>query len=59
MPGKSINFGPAELAYLDAEARREGRSRSQQVNYLIRKAMEAGNAGQAREMRKALEGAPV
>lgn len=37
---KSISFQPDELAVLDEMAKADGRSRSQQVNYLIRKARE-------------------
>lgn len=51
---KNIVFGDAELAALDAEAKREGRSRSQQVNYWIRKAIEARNCTQARELAAAM-----
>jgi metal-responsive CopG/Arc/MetJ family transcriptional regulator len=41
---KSISFTPGELANLDEMAKAEGRNRSQQINYLIRKSHEPETA---------------
>jgi metal-responsive CopG/Arc/MetJ family transcriptional regulator len=54
---KSIAFDPEILAYVDKLAGQEYRSRSKTVNYLIRRALQAEQAGQARELAAALEAA--